>query len=164
MARGRKKAGNAPDPPDSPAAPPEFPAEALGGLSPRDWRTIVLRAAYRGPWPAAEEFQRYNEILPGAAERIVAAWEREQAHRQQCEREVIAMERRLGSRGQQFALAVALAGLSAAVACAYLGQPWPASVIGGGTLAALVYAFVTGRRERFSLGGEPRAKEVQRPE
>ena len=45
-------------------------------------------------------------------------------------------------RGQWFGLAIGVSGLLVAGFCAYVGQPWPASVIGGATLVGLVTAFL----------------------
>lgn len=43
--------------------------------------TISLRAeSWIAPLPSPDDFQRYNETLPGAAERILAMAERQQQH------------------------------------------------------------------------------------
>ena len=50
----------------------------------KDIVTIEVRrqmVSYEGPLPPSAEFGRYNEILPGAAERILAMAEREQEAR-----------------------------------------------------------------------------------
>lgn len=47
----------------------------------------ILAASYRGPLPPAGELRRYDETLPGLAERIVASWEGETQHRRSLERE-----------------------------------------------------------------------------
>lgn len=39
-----------------------------------------------GPLPAPETLAEYNEVLPGLAERIVAAFEEEGRHRRECDR------------------------------------------------------------------------------
>lgn len=40
---------------------------------------------YSGPIPAAEEFRKYEEILPGAADRILTMAEAQATHRQELE-------------------------------------------------------------------------------
>lgn len=47
---------------------------------------------HQGPLPAPEDLQRYNELLPGAAERIIKMAEAEQQHRHEQERRAIASE------------------------------------------------------------------------
>lgn len=47
---------------------------------------------HHGPLPAPEDLQRYNELLPGAAERIVAMAEIEQRHRHEQESKAISSE------------------------------------------------------------------------
>ncbi len=41
--------------------------------------------SYAGPLPPASELNAYEQILPGAAERILAMTEKEQSHRHQSE-------------------------------------------------------------------------------
>ena len=45
--------------------------------------SIIVRQAstFQGPIPRPEHFARYDEVLPGAAERILVMAEKEQAHR-----------------------------------------------------------------------------------
>jgi uncharacterized membrane protein len=44
---------------------------------------------YSGPLPPPEALERYNQILPGAAERIIAMAESQHSHRQELEKHVI---------------------------------------------------------------------------
>jgi len=44
---------------------------------------------YSGPLPPPEALDRYNQILPGAAERIIAMAESQHSHRQDLEKHVI---------------------------------------------------------------------------
>ena len=52
---------------------------------------VRIQAAmrYSGPLPPPEALERYNQILPGAAERIIAMAESQHAHRQGLEKHVI---------------------------------------------------------------------------
>jgi uncharacterized membrane protein len=45
--------------------------------------------AFSGPLPPPEILARYNEILPGAAERIIAMAENQNVHRRELEKKVI---------------------------------------------------------------------------
>ncbi len=46
----------------------------------------VKRMIYSGPLPHPEDFKNYEEVLPGAAERILSMTERQSAHRQNIEK------------------------------------------------------------------------------
>jgi len=48
-----------------------------------------MRASFSGPLPPPDALERYNEVLPGAAERIIAMAESQHAHRQSLEKHVI---------------------------------------------------------------------------
>ncbi|MGA9509161.1 MAG: DUF2335 domain-containing protein [Candidatus Sulfotelmatobacter sp.] len=49
----------------------------------------IQSAAFSGPLPPPDALERYNQILPGAAERIIAMAENQQSHRQGLEKHVI---------------------------------------------------------------------------
>jgi len=110
-----------------------------------------------GPLPPPDELQRYESILPGAAERIISMAEGQATHRRQLERDAVdadirdaADERAERRRGQYLGFAigvVAIAGgtLSMVFSPGVVGQVGGV-VIGGGALATIVTAFVTGKR------------------
>ena len=113
-----------------PSAPAKHPDKALRNTEERgreeresveveadDQTGSVLQQtrAYQfvGPLPDPEHLKRYDEILPGAAERIFGSWERQSKHRQ-----------RLEARAQWFALTIALAAIFVGGLCAYFDQPF----------------------------------------
>ncbi len=54
-------------------------------------RTIAMQSTqYSGPIPPAEEFQKYELVLSGAADRILSMAENQAAHRMGLEKSVIA--------------------------------------------------------------------------
>jgi uncharacterized membrane protein len=61
-----------------------------------------------GPLPNPETLQKYNHILPGAADRILKMAENQQAHRHRIETIVINSRERKGLLGQVFGFFVAL--------------------------------------------------------
>lgn len=88
-----------------------------------------MQKVHSGPLPPPEDFEHYNRVLPGGAERIMQLTEREQAHRHKQEARLITNEYVSRFLGQVGAL-LALAMLVALVAfCAYIGQPIAAAVI-----------------------------------
>jgi uncharacterized membrane protein len=49
----------------------------------------IQAAAFSGPLPPPDALERYNQIVPGAAERIIAMAESQHTHRQALEKHVI---------------------------------------------------------------------------
>lgn len=117
-------------------------------------RQVVLQQQHHsGPLPSPETLARYDQLLPGTAQRIIAMAEREQAHaisQQQIalQSDVRAREGALAilRRGQIFALIVALVGIAVAAGLALAGRETVASVIAGSVLVALVTAFLGTRK------------------
>ena len=100
----------------------------------------LVRRTHSGPLPAPETYAQYNEVHPGAAERILRMAEKEQDHRHRSEGRVIFHEygiRYASQAGAIFALILlcALVGY-----CAFVGQPLTAAVIGA--VGAIVVAFL----------------------
>ena len=110
-------------------------------------QVIVGRTEWAGPLPPPQVLEQFNQVIPDGAARIVREWEAESEHRRQWERKALDAQIREGLLARILAFAFALAALGTAGYCAYLGQPWPAAVIGGGTIAAVVTAMLYSRRE-----------------
>lgn len=99
-------------------------------------------ASYSGPLPPPHMLQEYNDALPDGANRIVNNWETESQHRRTVE-----------SRSQILAFLVMLLAISAAVGCAYFGQPW----VGGGiVLATMLGIGLTGALRLVAFKRVPR--------
>src|SRR5215208_5666614 len=62
---------------------------------------------FQGPLPPPEILARYNDAVPGAAERLIQMAERNQDHRQKLETEVIPARARSETRGQVFGFIIA---------------------------------------------------------
>lgn len=111
---------------------------------PRDeaLRLVSFVQRYTGPMPPPELLRGYDDIVPGAAERIVRMAEQEQDFRHEVTRTGVKGGVDGIKRGQIFALIVVLIMALASVACAALDQAGVAMVLGGGTLVSLVVAFL----------------------
>ena len=103
-----------------------------------------------GPLPAPDILRGYDEILPGAGERIIRMAEKEQTHTHEAGllalRETAAGNR----RGQILGGIVAVAALGTAAFLGYHGHSVAAGIVGGTTVVGLVTVFVTGRRHSSS--------------
>lgn len=127
--------------------------DAINSLRPEQ-RKLVLQAirqeSFSGPIPHPELLQKYDEVKPGFAERIVSMAERQLDHRISCEDKVVDGSVAESKRGQNYGLIVALLFLTAAVFLGYFGHDWLAGVLGGGTLVALVTIFVTNKPHKHN--------------
>lgn len=115
---------------------PEKMGEALPVIQ------MMVQKIHRGPLPAPEDFAQYEATLPGLGERIVAMAENSQRHHQAMETGMLKAEYGLRSRGQYLAITALIVMLALIGWVFYLGQQWPATILGGGTLATIVGMFL----------------------
>ncbi|MCF8111204.1 MAG: DUF2335 domain-containing protein [Desulfobacteraceae bacterium] len=106
---------------------------------------LIKAEQFSGPVPHPEILRQYDEILPGAAERILSMAESESEHQKDMDKTAIHLKSQENKRGQIFALITVILAFSTATACAYLGATTPAGIIGGTTVVGLVAVFITGR-------------------
>lgn len=100
------------------------------------------------PLPHPSELERYETILPGAADRIIAMAENQSIHRQNLENKAISIESRNSFLGVATGFLIGAIGLSIAGFCIYSGHDWAGVALGGTTLVSLVGTFVYGTRQR----------------
>lgn len=115
-------------------------------------QVTLMRDIHIGPLPPAREFKAYEAIHPGSADRILAMAESELAHGQQMEREVLAADKEIASRGQHYALmaTVFLGGLGAALG--FAGRDWLGATFVVSSLVPIVAHFLA------RGAAEPRSK------
>ena len=104
--------------------------------------------SYQGPIPHPGAFAEYEKTLQGAADRILAMAETQQAHRLRLEEKMIAVDARQSMSGLIAGFLVALAVLALAGIFAWIGLPVAAVITALAHLAALVGVFVYGTRSR----------------
>lgn len=114
-----------------------------------------------GPLPPASEFGKYEQILKGAAERILAMAEKEQQHRHTLteKHSLIAIEARADEsqhvkRGQVFGLIVSLSAIGAGALTSIIASihgsvagAIAGGIVGAGGLASVILAFLGKRSE-----------------
>ena len=110
--------------------------------------------SYAGPLPPAAEIQRWEEILPGAAERFLTLLEEQTRHEISLDREQIALaheatnlEHDLRKRGQMFGLGIGLVALAIGGILVSLGNPISGTIFGGTGVGSLVGAFLYDRHQ-----------------
>lgn len=101
---------------------------------------------HQGPLPDPNTLAKYEEICPGAADRILTMAEQQASHRQDIERVAV----RSGSRDSIWGIASGLIiGLATTVSGTIIvlnGHEWPGAFLGASGLIGLVSVFVYGTR------------------
>lgn len=100
---------------------------------------------FEGPLPHPDLLQKYDSVIPGFAERIIAQWEQQSTHRQRLESTVVLGGVQAQAKGQWMALVVAVVGLLVAGAVGIWGNPIAGTVIAAVDLASLAGVFLYGR-------------------
>ena len=106
---------------------------------------ITTVTAHSGPLPTPEMLERYSQIIPNGAERIMAMAEAQSAHRISIESTVITSQQSQSGRGQVFALTIGIFGITAGAIVACLGHDAVGGTIAGTTVVSLAVAFITGK-------------------
>lgn len=157
---------------EAPEAPPtdgpgdQLPAEYLRQLS-----------VHRGPLPTPEDFAGYEEVLEGAADRILSMAEEESRHRRRIVEKQIDSDVRSEKRGQWLAFALSLAVLGAATYLMANGMAGYGFAMFLLQFLGVAGAYVAGRRqldseaaeqgeetEQISLGDEAQARDQDEAE
>jgi uncharacterized membrane protein len=98
------------------------------------------------PMPPPEDLQAYNQIVPGAAERILVIFENQVRHRQELEKRALNAEIHLAFWGQRFAFFVACGGLILSGAFGLRGREGSAVATFITSIVALAGLFIYGNR------------------
>jgi len=114
-----------------------------------DEQGVALRQeSFSGPLPPPEILRKFNEVIPGSAERIFKMAEEQFQHRVELERQVIRSEIEQAKWGQILGFVIAVFGLAIAGYISVYGNEWAGGIIGVGTLASLVGVFMYGSKQR----------------
>jgi uncharacterized membrane protein len=107
-----------------------------------------VAVSFSGPLPPPEALKRYDEIVPGAAERIIKMAEQQAEHRRSLEQQVIKSEIKNSKLGIYFGFTIGIVGIIGAIVVAILGKQKFGGVIGLASLASLVGVFIYGSKSR----------------
>lgn len=108
--------------------------------------TIQRQEAYMGPIPRPEDFEKYEQTLPGAADRILSMAERQALHRQKLEEKVIYSEIKDSRKGQIFGFIIAMSVILGGFYLIGIGKDAFGIVAIVSALASLVGVFVYGKK------------------
>jgi len=104
--------------------------------------------SFSGPLPHPEILRQFDQISPGAAERIIKMAEDQSLHRRELERKVIESDISSSKLGQILGFVIAVIGLAVSAVVGVFGSPTAGGVIGVGTIVSLVWVFMYGSRMR----------------
>jgi uncharacterized membrane protein len=115
--------------------------------TPKSIRAQAL-AAFSGPIPPPDLLDKYNQIIPDGADRILKMAERQSAHRQYIEKWAVIGGTILSYVGVLCAACISSGALYLGYRLIQNGHVIPGAVLGGGGLTGLVAAFIYGTRSR----------------
>lgn len=133
---------------------------AIGAMIEREVseQVVAVRQEFHsGPLPSSKEFLAYDAVVSGAADRILAMAEKEQAMRLEGQRsdaqarnDIIDKETAFKKRGQTIGGLIGGCCIMLAAYCAYLGAVWGAVAIVG-AIAGVAYVFISGEAHKDKL-------------
>jgi uncharacterized membrane protein len=106
-----------------------------------------FEAEWSGPLPPPAALERFDQIIENGAERVMRQWESESQHRRELEKRELEIYGESELKGKSYALAFLVLAMAVCVIALYLNQPWVAAILGAGTIASVVWAFVSTNRD-----------------
>ncbi len=128
--------------------PAKSPLSSNSGVQTSPQNTTAIQQTtehFSGPIPRPDILRHYNEIVPGAAERILKMAEEDARHQRDIEMAALDAAKTESARGQHYGFLIGLSALITTGIALYLGYDKVAMVLGGTTVVGLVTVFVTGR-------------------
>ncbi len=92
-------------------------------------RGVQVREQWSGPIPPPEALERFNQIIPDGANRIVAMAEKEQTHRIEYEKEGLTATVKETKRGQILGAIISIVAVLGAIYTASIGSHWIVSMV-----------------------------------
>ncbi|MFD1548208.1 DUF2335 domain-containing protein [Levilactobacillus fuyuanensis] len=108
-------------------------------------RMSVRESLFSGPLPSPDQFLKYNQVLPGAADRILTMAEKQMAHRQSIEDKVVVSNTRNSMMGVISAFILALTAICGGIYLAVIGHSY-GTLLSLTGLGSLIYVFIYGTR------------------
>ena len=129
----------------------ERPTETIKRINDKP-QTNVIATSYSGPSPPSSELKNYEQIVPGAAERILKMAENESTHRHKIELNLVTANINLANKkaserliGQVFAFVIAMTCIIAGIWFIALGKSTAGTIFSGGGLVSILAIFYSSR-------------------
>lgn len=112
--------------------------------------SVSIRRAelYAGPLPHPSMLEKFEQILPGSADRILKQAEIQTKHRIEMEAKVVSADIIKSYLGLCFGFIIGLSGIGGGIYLATLGFNVFGPILSSGSLVTLVGAFIYGTRAR----------------
>lgn len=108
----------------------------------------LLTQTWSGPLPPPAALEHFDRIVPGAAERILAMVEKEQAHRIDHEKSALSAAISDSKTGKAYGFFLALLAIGGAIFTAYIGcHPLVPTSLVGLPVAAMIYRLISGKNK-----------------
>jgi len=114
----------------------------------KEGRKVFQASSFSGPIPPPDLLDKYNQMIPDGANRILQMAEKQSIHRQYIEKWAVIGGTILSYFGVFCALIIALATLYFGSQLIYAGHVISGSIFAGTGLIGLVTAFIYGTRSR----------------
>jgi uncharacterized membrane protein len=128
----------------SPNQPVARPAEIVSSHT----DITAITASWRAPLPPPDAFERYEEILPGSANRILEMAEKQHEHRISIERTIVFGNSRRAYLGLAAGFIISALGIGGGIYLIATGHDWAGLALAGVNLTGLVGVFVYGSKAR----------------
>lgn len=109
---------------------------------------VKIAQQFSGPIPPPQILERYEDIVPGSAERILKMAENQADHRQAIEKRIVNSSVVNERLGLFFGFTIGLVAIGAGVFCIFNGYSLPGSFIGTGGIIGLVTVFIIGSKPK----------------
>ena len=109
---------------------------------------IVSQEMYSGPIPHPRHLKAYEDVCPGAADRILRMAEKSQEAQLEIPGKMIAAESKYRNKGLLFGFLTLALLVIAALSCVYMGHPKTAALFLAAGAVGVVGRFIDGRRNR----------------
>ena len=128
-----------------PSDPPVV--QETGGSSVEVLREVRVRStSWSGPLPAPADLQLFEEIVPGAADRILTLTEKQSEHRMSLERSVVSENLKQSKLGLIAGFVLSAMVIFGGIFLIYLGHDWAGGILISINLVGLAGVFVYGSR------------------
>ena len=121
-------------------APNNQPANRQADVVPERHQSVTITRTWQGPLPDPDSLALYEQLVPGAAERLLSVFEGQVEHRHRMESH--ASGRRSWGLAAAFVIVILI--LAAGVGLIYLGHGWVGAAIIGINIVGLAAVFITG--------------------
>ena len=138
-----------------PSDPPVV--QETGGSSVEVLREVRVRStSWSGPLPAPADLQLFEEIVPGAADRILTLTEKQSEHRMSLERSVVSENLKQSKLGLIAGFVLSAMVIFGGIFLIYLGHDWAGGILISINLVGLAGVFVYGSRSHRAQRRERR--------